>query len=245
MEKRLKILLTNDDGMESHSTLKLAKLLRDKGHDVVVIAPMENMSGISGAMSLRKDLFVLKTEDNNYFITGTPCDCINLMISGSLIENNFDLVISGINKGENAGYTVYDSGTVAAARRAKIYGYKSVAVSYANYLSSPEELELCNEYLVRLLEKENYFLDQESNKFININIPYIPEGVTSGDELFEKLEVKETYVGKGIYAQIFKKVSEGHFKYDNDGALEVGSFREGCDHDTISKGIVSVTKIEI
>lgn len=237
MGKKLKILLTNDDGVNSMSTFKLADNLREKGHKVVTVVPLDNKSGISSAVSLMGNLVFSNIKKDTYSVTGTPCDCINLVIGGGILENEFDLVISGINKGENAGLTIHDSGTIAAARRAKIFGYNSIAVSYANHKTTPHEMEKCNRYFLELLENNNYYLDQCRDEYININIPLILKDTN--------FDIVRTKPGKGNYKLIFKEVRKGVFRYDELGEIDKSTFEDGCDHDVISKGKVSISYLNI
>lgn len=240
----MKILLTNDDGIKTKSTFHLAKLLKKEGHEVDIVIPVENMSGIGTAMYFRKELVIDKLDNGIYTVTGTPSDCVNLVVAGAILENNYDLILSGINSGENAGFTVYDSGTVAAARRAKIYGYNSIAASYENINTEKAEMEIINKYLVSLLNKNNFFMKQDNGEFVNINIPEMPKGVDI-DSWINDLKVIETHVGQGKYLPFFSKLDDNKFIYDNQDCLDKGAFANGCDHDTITKGMVSLSKIKL
>lgn len=240
----MKILLTNDDGIKTKSTFHLAKLLKKEGHEVDIVIPVENMSGIGSAMYFRKELIIDKLNDGVYTVTGTPSDCVNLVVAGAILENNYDLILSGINSGENAGLAIYDSGTVSAARRAKIYGYNSIAASYENMNPHEDEMKIINEYLVNLLSKENFFMQQENNEFININIPTIPKNIDI-DFWVNNLKVMKTYVGQGRYLPFFDKLDNNKFIYNNHDCLDKNTFFDGCDHDTIAKGMVSLSKIKL
>lgn len=240
---KLKILITNDDGIESFSTGYLANRLVEKGHDVTVVVPMENMSGIGTAISLKKQLFSTKINENTISIIGTPCDCINIVSSGQLVENNFDLVISGVNYGENAGASIRMSGTVSAAYSAKCEGYKALALSYADQEASDKEMSICVDYLVELMENNEMFMEQPGY-FFNINVPKLVD-IQDSETAISMLQTSYTYVGKGRYNHKFMQESESSYRYDNALEFDNTSVQDGCDYDALKKGLVSISKIHI
>ncbi|RCH73053.1 MAG: hypothetical protein DBX05_06200 [Candidatus Poseidoniales archaeon] len=144
------ILLCNDDGVESPYILGLASELQRRGHHILLYAPMNDQSGRSMALTLRKDVETNKRNDllnrmnldsehpmpSIHEIDGTPCDCIILAIDGYIEHNGDpkpDLCISGINVGPNMSVDLLHSGTVAAAREASLYGLPSIASSIAKH----------------------------------------------------------------------------------------------------------------
>ncbi len=159
----MKILLVNDDGIYAEGIKSLAEALIEAGHQLKVIAPDQERSAISHAITIRKPLRLFKTESKRlgndaYRVNGTPADCIKLALK---VFEDFKpgLVISGINHGQNLGYDVYYSGTVSAAIEAYIQGYKAIAVSLSidgsnnfkavaekivDYLNNDEFLESLN-----------------------------------------------------------------------------------------------------
>ena len=109
----MKILISNDDGYLAPGINALAEQLAGIA-DIVVVAPDSNRSGSSNSLTLDKPLRVVRAENGFYSINGTPSDCVHIALTGILTERP-DLVVSGINQGQNMGDDTLYSGTVAAA----------------------------------------------------------------------------------------------------------------------------------
>ena len=127
--KPLKLLLTNDDGYHAPGIQALAAGLASQGHSVWVLAPAQNQSGVSCALSIQKDLRLVKQSDTHYTLGGTPADCVHVALTGLAQAGNFDAVISGINDGANLGDDAIHSGTLGAATQAHLYGLPALASS--------------------------------------------------------------------------------------------------------------------
>lgn len=125
----MKILLTNDDGLECKGIQVLAETLAER-HEVWVIAPDRNRSAVSHALTMKEPLRVQKKGERIYTCSGVPADCtLNGLRSNILGDSQPDVVISGINEGANLGTDVLYSGTAAAARQAVLLGVPGIAVS--------------------------------------------------------------------------------------------------------------------
>ncbi len=131
----MKVLIVNDDGIDSPSLKALATAVAAKGHSVSVVAPHIQYSGASHAFSLFAGLRVVKEEIwsgiKAYALTGTPADCVKFGIDVIGLDNGFtfDCVLSGINDVPNIATDVMYSGTVGAAMEAVVYGLPSIAIS--------------------------------------------------------------------------------------------------------------------
>ena len=128
----MRILVTNDDGIQSEGVKTLAELLSKKGHKVTVVAPDGNRSAFSHSLSIYKTLTFLRQNISEnfeaYSLSGTPADCVKFAVH--YFENKpFDFVCSGINGGNNLGSDTCYSGTVAAGLEANFFGIKSIAFS--------------------------------------------------------------------------------------------------------------------
>jgi 5'-nucleotidase len=122
----MRILLSNDDGVNAEGLITLSEMLKNIA-DLDIIAPDRDRSGASNSLTL--DPLRPKTLKNGFIsLEGTPTDCIHLALTG-LLKHKPDLVISGINEGSNLGDDVIYSGTVAAAMEGRIFGIPSIAVS--------------------------------------------------------------------------------------------------------------------
>jgi len=125
------ILISNDDGYEAPGIRALISALGSLGR-VVVAAPAQEQSGKGHSLTLREPVLVDELRQPNgevwYAIDGPPATCVRLAIESLLVERP-QLVVSGINRGDNLGATVYHSGTVGAAQEAAIVGIPAIAVS--------------------------------------------------------------------------------------------------------------------
>ena len=125
----MKILVSNDDGYLAQGIVTLASSLSDIG-EVTVVAPDRNQSGASNSLTLHTPLRVQKVSNGRYCVNGTPSDSVHLALSGFLDEDP-DIVVSGINHGANLGDDVIYSGTVAAAMEGRFLGLPAIAISLA------------------------------------------------------------------------------------------------------------------
>ena len=124
--RRMKLLITNDDGFAAPGIRLLATEAATFG-SVTIIAPEREQSGISHRVTFEKPLHLTEKGENAYTVDGTPADCVRVAMS--LWQGQFDYVLSGMNDGANLGVDVFYSGTVAAAREATFYGIPSFAFS--------------------------------------------------------------------------------------------------------------------
>jgi len=123
----MKILVSNDDGYTAEGIRALADAMTELG-DITVVAPDRNRSGASNSLTLENPLRLNKMDDGVYRVDGTPTDCVHLAITG-LLEDEPDMVVSGINAGANLGDDVLYSGTVAAAMEGRFLGRPAIAIS--------------------------------------------------------------------------------------------------------------------
>jgi len=174
-DRRVRILLSNDDGYQARGIRLLAQGLADLA-EVVVVAPDRNRSGSSNSLTLETPLRVEQVEDNVYYVNGTPTDCVHVAITG-LLEHEPDMVISGVNHGANLGDDVLYSGTVAAAMEGRFLGLPALAVSLvldegAHFASA---LGVVRHMLTHI---ECYPLP--SDTILNVNVPDLPEDRIKG-----------------------------------------------------------------
>jgi len=169
------ILLSNDDGYESPGIQCLAGNLTDIGR-ITVVAPDRNRSGASNSLTLDAPIRAHTMPDGVIRVDGTPTDCVHLAITG-LLENEPDIVISGINQGANLGDDVLYSGTVAAAMEGRFLGLPAMAVSMIG--PDPVHYETAAKVVRHLLER----LQRQPLSFdtiLNINVPDLPYDQLAG-----------------------------------------------------------------
>lgn len=123
----MRILVSNDDGYQARGLRMLADDLAAFA-DVTVVAPDRNRSGASNSLTLDSPLRVERVSETVYYVNGTPSDCVHVAITG-LLDEEPDMVVSGVNHGANLGDDVLYSGTVAAAMEGRFLGLPALAVS--------------------------------------------------------------------------------------------------------------------
>lgn len=124
---RMRILIANDDGYLAPGLAALVQAMQGLGH-IDVIAPEQNSSGTSNALSLHRPLSLYQGVNGFRYVNGTPSDCVHVALTGLLPERP-DLVLSGINNGANMGDDTLYSGTVAAAMEGFLFGIPAIAFS--------------------------------------------------------------------------------------------------------------------
>ena len=164
----MKIVLTNDDGIEAPGLQILYNCLKDSGR-IVIVAPLHPQSGIGHRITTRSPLRVNEMGANRYSVDGTPADCARIALKQ--IAPDADWLVSGINPGANLGSDVYNSGTVAAAREAAILGCHAIAIS--QYIAKDREINwhITGLHAKPILKK---LITQELavSHFWNINLPH-------------------------------------------------------------------------
>lgn len=199
----MRILVTNDDGISSEGIKALAETLAEK-HEVTVVAPDGNRSAFSHSLTISRSLTFneVKISENykSYSIDGTPADCVKFALH-YFEENSFDLVCSGINKGNNLGSDIQYSGTVAAAIEANFFGLKSIAfsnVARANFDFAE------NARVLRAIFDGLYKISS-SRYALNVNFP---NGAPKG--------VKAAHIGVQKYSDEYVKNADGTYKLEGE-----------------------------
>lgn len=174
----MRILLSNDDGYRALGLSCLAEALSAIG-EIHVVAPERDRSGASNSLTLDYPLRARRAENGFVFVDGTPTDCVHLAVTG-LLEDEPDIVISGINSGANLGDDVIYSGTVAAAMEGRFLGLPAIAVSLV--LGKDEHFETAASVVKMLLERmpSNPL---PADTILNINVPDLPMSKVTGIEV--------------------------------------------------------------
>jgi 5'-nucleotidase len=164
----MRILISNDDGYLAPGINALAEALASIA-DIVVVAPDSNRSGASNSLSLDRPLSVSKAGNGFFFVNGTPTDCVHVALTG-LLDYQPDLVVSGINNGQNMGDDTLYSGTVAAATEAYLFGIPAIAFSQVNagWENVDAAAKVAREIVLRRFDA------LPSPFLLNVNIPNLP-----------------------------------------------------------------------
>jgi 5'/3'-nucleotidase len=127
----MRILITNDDGVHAEGLDVCEKIARELSDDVWVIAPEYDQSGVAHSLSLNDPLRLRQIGERRFAVRGTPTDCVIMGARHLLDGKGPDLLLSGVNRGRNAGEDVIYSGTVAGAVEGTVIGVPSLALSQA------------------------------------------------------------------------------------------------------------------
>ena len=125
----MRILITNDDGINARGLAVLETIARQISADVTVVAPESDQSGVAHSLSLNDPLRLREVSPGRFAVKGTPTDCVLMGIHNIMGDGRPDLVLSGVNHGHNLAEDVFYSGTVAGAREGAILGIPSIALS--------------------------------------------------------------------------------------------------------------------
>ena len=228
----MKILISNDDGYQAEGIQILAKYLGDK-HDVIIVAPNKNKSAASSSLTLDRPLEPIKVSESIYSIDATPSDCVHLALCGFLQEE-VDLVVTGINFGPNLGDDVIYSGTVAGAIEGRFLGLPSIAISLASW--DGNNFETAGKVAKQVVDAI-HASQLSHDTVLNVNVPDIDYKDIKG--------FQTTRLGK-------RHMSEQSFKdKDNPNLYWIGENGKesdngvGTDFHAINNNYVSVTPLQI
>ena len=230
----MKILVSNDDGYLATGINVLADALSDIA-DVVVVAPDRNRSAASNSLTLHDPLRVSKVGENRYRVNGTPSDCVHLALTGFLDEEP-DLVVSGINHGANLGDDVIYSGTVAAAMEGRFLGLPTIAVSLVGH--NLQHFDTAARVATELVQR----LDEDplpAEFILNVNVPNRPYEELTG--------IQVVRLGFRHKSEPVVKSEDAHgrtiFWVGPAGAGQDAG--DGTDFHAIDQGAVAITPLKV
>jgi 5'-nucleotidase len=230
----MRILVSNDDGYFAPGLAVLAEHLREFG-EVTVVAPERDRTGASNSLTLDRPLTVRRAASGFFYVNGTPTDCVHLAVTGFL-EQQPDLVVSGINHGANMGDDTIYSGTVAAATEGFLLGVPSIAVSLTS--KSGKHFATAGRVVAQLVSRLQRAPIGEP-VLLNVNVPDVPEAELNGIEV--------TRLGRRHKAEAVVKSTtpRGETVYwvgPAGGAQDAGP---GTDFHAIAGNRVSVTPLQV
>ncbi|MBP9022496.1 MAG: 5'/3'-nucleotidase SurE [Spirochaetes bacterium] len=229
----MKIIITNDDGIEALGINSLFEILSKK-HEVYMIAPDRQRSACSNAITIHGTVKLKKTDSRKYSLSGFPADCVNFGLCSGMFPEP-DIVISGINHGPNMGDDIYFSGTVAGARAGYIHFRSAIAASFESFTDF-SLISDASEFVRDFAEEK--FKSESSNFFFNINYPSIKKESIKGTKL--------THLGKRKYVDRYDFVLENSkfSEYRLEGVVD-SIHKDGSDVTELSNGYISITPLHL
>lgn len=168
----MRVLVSNDDGVDAPGIKALAKGLREAGHEVLVVAPDRDRSGASNSLTLDAPIRVVQLDAQTWKVYGTPTDCVHVAITG-MLDIEPDIVVSGINNTANLGDDVIYSGTVAAAMEGRFLGLPAVAMSLVTADHKGLHYETAARAAVEIVERLRTD-PLPADTILNVNVPDLP-----------------------------------------------------------------------
>lgn len=204
-------------------------------HSVTVVAPERDRSGSSNSLTLERPLRVHLADNGFYFVNGTPTDCVHLAITG-LLDEEPDMVVSGINAGANMGDDVLYSGTVAAAMEGRFLGLPAIAVSMTSY--DPLHYETGVRAITGIIERLRSEPLQQTS-ILNVNVPDVPWNEVSG---FKITRLGNRHKSEGVIRQADPRGDTMYWVGPPGAAQDAG---EGTDFHAIEHNFISITPLQI
>ena len=239
----MKILISNDDGYQAPGIIALFEALKDIA-DVDVVAPEQNNSAKSNALTLHSPLSVARAANGFRYINGTPADCVHIALTG-LLGYRPDLVVSGINNGANMGDDTIYSGTVGAAMEGYLFGIPAIAFSQVDkgWLHIDAAAQKARELVLQMMQQK-LGTNVDANKsggapwLLNVNIPNLP--------LAELKPMKVCRLGKRHAAEavITQQSPRGDTMYWIGGAGPAKDDSDGTDFHATTLGHIAMTPLK-
>jgi 5'-nucleotidase len=242
----MRILITNDDGIHAEGLQiahKIAVAITGKADDVWTVAPMAENSGVAHCISYTKPVRMEELDNRTFSVDGTPADCVLVALSAIMKDNPPDLVLSGVNRGNNISENTLYSGTVGATIEAVLHGVKAIALSQ---FYGPKNVNADNPFeaalvhgpqVVKHLLERGTWDDQPYAPFYNVNFPPMLAGDVKG--------AKITTQGRrppstNFRAQPFEAPNKRTYYWLTGGPQQVAS-EPGSDAHANLEGFISVT----
>jgi 5'-nucleotidase len=232
----MKILICNDDGYQAPGLVALYDALKDVA-EVEVVAPEQNNSAKSNALTLHTPMYVCRASNGFRYINGTPADCVHIALTG-LLGYRPDLVLAGINNGANMGDDTIYSGTVGAAMEGYLFGIPAIAFSQVekNWSHLASAARKARDLVLQMSQQD---LIGNSPWLLNVNIPNL-----TFDEI---AHVKLCRLGRRHAAEaVITQVSpRGDTMYWIGAAGPAKDEAEGTDFHATSHGHIAMTPLKV
>lgn len=225
----MKILITNDDGIDALGLRLLAEWAKKLG-EVTVVAPKTEQSAKSHAIELVRPIEIKQVPYSDgitaYSVDSTPADCVRFGVIG--LKQRYDLVLSGMNRGINVGADMVYSGTLGATFEAARLGLKAIGFS-----AFPDGMEAAATYFDEVYAYLSKHALLDENPIFNVNIPPKSKGI------------RMTYEGTQYYSDDFVRIKEGEDFFRQEGEPIPDECPEDLDRDTVAivAGYITITPL--
>ncbi|MDO8385884.1 5'/3'-nucleotidase SurE [Polaromonas sp. YR568] len=239
----MKILICNDDGYQASGIIALYEALKDIA-DVEVVAPEQNNSAKSNALTLHSPMYVQTAANGFRYINGTPADCVHIALTG-LLGYRPDLVVSGINNGANMGDDTIYSGTVGAAMEGYLFGIPSIAFSQTEKgwahidVAGRRARDLVQQLMPSLEKIAEGAQPTLAPWLLNVNIPNLPDAQLQG---YKVCRLGRRHAAERVITQTSPR---GETMYWIGGAGAAKEEGEGTDFFATRHGFVSITPLQV
>jgi 5'-nucleotidase len=237
----MRILVTNDDGINAPGLVALEAIAAELSDDVWVVTPAEEQSGAGHSLTLSQPVRVREITPRRFAVKGTPTDCVMLALGAVMEDHKPDLILSGVNRGGNLAEDVTYSGTVSAAMEGCLAGIRSIALSQVmmDYTAGQEDFSTAQTHGAGIIRRV-LGLEWPQGVLLNINFPPVPADAVKG--------VRVTEQGFRDYGNIHlvKRIDPRGFPYYWHG---FGREKPDAGHETdlkaMHEAMVSVTPLHL
>ncbi|MEI6418759.1 MAG: 5'/3'-nucleotidase SurE [Sphingomonadales bacterium] len=183
----MRILVTNDDGINAPGLVALEAIAAELSDDVWVVAPAEEQSGAGHSLTLSQPVRVREITPRRFAVKGTPTDCVMLALGAAMADHRPDLILSGVNRGGNLAEDVTYSGTVSAAMEGCLAGIRSIALSQVmmDYTAGQEDFSTARSHGAGIIRRVQQ-IDWPKGVLININFPPVLPDAVQGVRVTEQ-----------------------------------------------------------
>ncbi len=230
------VLVSNDDGVDTPGIRILARHLAVLGQ-VTVVAPDRDRSGASNSLTLDAPLRVVPLGDGFYRVAGTPTDCVHLALTG-MLEDDPDIVVSGINNAANLGDDVIYSGTVAAAMEGRFLGLPAIAVSLVTRNHQAQHFDSAARAAVAIIQRLQS-AQLPADTILNVNVPDLSWQQIRG---FEATRLGNRHRSEKSVEQ---RDPRGYPIWWIGPAGAEQDAGPGTDFDAVRRGFISITPIHV
>lgn len=237
----MNILISNDDGYQAPGIVALYEAMKAlPGVQVEVVAPEQNNSAKSNALTLHSPLYVHRAANGFRYVNGTPADCVHIALTG-LLGYRPDLVVSGINNGANMGDDTIYSGTVGAAMEGYLFGIPAIAFSQVErgWGHLEAAAQMAARLVTQLLPALPEVVARQSPWLLNVNIPNRPQADIKG---FKVARLGRRHAAEQVIAQVNPR---GETMYWIGGAGPAKDDAEGTDFHATTLGYASITPLKV